>query len=263
MFSSAASTLGMKSGAATAVAPPTLHERYLKLMESYQKHRKKRDDKDILFFNAITDVGQKEASAINKTYEEKALALKEASADNESMFRGLLKDRKTRSDAADADNNEAMRGLVATFTPTRKTQGDRRRLVFDDTEKEEVVQEEGDEEVFQDVNEDLDEVAEVEEEEEEQVEEEEEYEEEEYEALMALTNDKDFMARVTVDVISHMQHDNLIRVFIKFVDFDKKEWPKKEVLVAFLAQFNVHPPRTGATKRDLVDLVKDVLGKNS
>jgi hypothetical protein len=129
----------------------------------------------------------------------------------------------------------------------------------------------GEEEQIENV-EDLDEVADVEEEEEEeeeQVEEEEEeqteeeYNEEIYQALVALTNDKDFMARVTVDVISHMQHDNLIRVFIKFVDFDKKEWPKKEVLVAFLAQFDVHPPRTGATKRDLVDLVRDVLGKNS
>jgi hypothetical protein len=90
MFSSAASTLGMKSGAATAVAPPTLHERYLKLMESYQKHRKKRDDKDILFFNAITDVDQEEASAINKTYEEKALALKEQNVAHQMQESKLL-----------------------------------------------------------------------------------------------------------------------------------------------------------------------------
>jgi hypothetical protein len=117
----------------------------------------------------------------------------------------------------------------------------------------------------EDVDEDLDEIADVEEEEEEeQVEEEDEdeEEEEEYETLMASTNDKDLKARVTVDVIMRMQHNNLINVFIKFVDFGG-QWPKKKVLAAFLAKFDVHPPPTGATRADLVVLVVDVLGENS
>jgi hypothetical protein len=264
---------GMRTPTAKSalVATParTPQERYFDLTESHHKQREKRDDKDILFLNVITDLGQDETSAINKTYEAKALALKEAYVDIKGMVRSLLKDRKTRSDAADADN-EAMRGMLATFTPTRKTQGDRRRrrLVFDDTEEEEVVQEEGDEEVFQDVDEDLDEIADVEEEEEEEEEEqveeedEDEEEEEEYETLMASTNDKDLKARVTVDVIMRMQHNNLINVFIKFVDFGG-QWPKKKVLAAFLAKFDVRPPPTGATRADLVVLVVDVLGKNS
>jgi hypothetical protein len=117
MFSSAASAIGHKTGAATPDVPPsTQQERFLNLTESHQKQCEKRDDMDVLILNAIKDLGQKEASAINKTYEEKALALKESYADTKSMVRGLLKDRKTRSDAADAEYKEATREFLASLT---------------------------------------------------------------------------------------------------------------------------------------------------
>jgi hypothetical protein len=125
-----------------------------------------------------------------------------------------------------------------------------------DSEEEEEVAEVEDEE--DDEEEEQVEEAGYDEEEVEEADEEEEYE---YDALMALTDAKDLKARLTVAVITRMQPDNLIRVFIKCAEFGK--WPNKTELVAFLVRIDGHPPRTGASKVEVVVLVKEVLGNNS
>jgi hypothetical protein len=150
---------------------------------------------------------------------------------------------------------------LALYEDEEENTGVRRRILdnFKDDggtdDEEEAVEADEDEEEEDDYEEEEEVEVDVEEEEVE------EGEEEEYEALMALTDARDLKARLTVDVISNLQIDNLVSVFIKCAEFET--WPAKLVLYAFLVRFDVHPPRTGVAKNDLVNLVEEVLGNNS